>query len=270
MDPIIANEKYDLAIRTFEKLAEFLAKNIKDLPDEVPIMLIGGASLESYGIRDSGVDIDIFIPSECCKGVDIDEVANDLMKDDPVFRRMEDCLVSDPDYDPLQKVIEIVKDRDLYTEMDNGKFEDLVDPLNEIQIGTTKFQFKMPDLATIAFSKSNSFREKDLRDVALIVERIGMKRYMDEGNRLKEFHGDERIGVFITDALNNIAMHLAMNSDYLDFIKESLSYLDLDPSVMTGLYESYGVSGEVDPEIWPEDDWEPEYDKGFETDISVK
>lgn len=272
MDPVIVNEKYELAIRTFEKLAKSLSESGGPLPDVVPIVLIGGAALESYGIRDSGDDIDIFIPGEFWQGLDLDSLSNEMMASDPVYKRLKDVLESNPDHDPQNQVIEMVGDRDLYTELDIGDFEDLVKPLAELTIGSTTFQFKMPDLATIAFSKSNSFRDKDLRDVSLIVERIGMKRYMEEGNRLKELHGDERIGLFVKDGLSEISINLAMNSDYMDFLEESLSHLKLDPSVMSELYDNFGVTGSLSSggsDIWPDDDWEPEVGTSCANDYSL-
>lgn len=268
MDTIIANDKYDLAIRTFKKLAEEMSKNGNNLPETVPIVLIGGAALESYGIRDSGEDIDIFIPGEYWGGLDLDSIANEIMSSDPSYKRLKDSLDQDPDSDPDQQVIEMVKDRDLYTELDNGKFEDLVESLEEIKIGDTTFQFKMPDLATIAFSKSNSFRDKDIRDVSLIVERIGMERFMGEANRLRDLHGDDRIGLFVKDGLSEISVNLAMTNDYLKFIEDALEHLKLESVVMQDLYDSFGIDqmmGE-NKDIWPDDDWEPGIDRTINND----
>lgn len=273
MDPIITNEKFDLAIKAFEKLSQALSESGHPLPDVVPIVLIGGSALESYGVREAGQDIDIFIPSECWGSMDLDCISNDLMSDDSVYKRLKASLESDPDHDPSLKVIELMKDRDLCTELDNGNFEDLVDPIKEIEINGTKFQFKMPDLATIAFSKSNSFREKDLRDVSLIVEKIGIERYMKEGNRLREIHGDHRIGDFIKDALSDISINLAMGNDYLDYIKNSLKHLRLDPDVMSDLYSSFGLDvdeQEFDEKIWPDDDWEPSNNRDNKIQTGVK
>lgn len=269
MDPIITNEKYDLAIRTFERLAKLLSENGSQLPDVVPIVLIGGAALESYGIRDTGEDIDVFVPGELWGDLDLDALSNEMMDSDPVYKRLKESLESNPDHDPMQQVIEMVKDRDLYTELDIGNFEDLVEPLKELKIGSTTFQFKMPDLATIAFSKSNSFREKDLRDVSLIVERIGMERFMAEGNRLKDLHGDDRIGMFVKDALSEISINLAMNGDYIQFIEDSLKHLKLNSEVMRDLHDSFGVEASSGNDIWPEDDWEPGYEPSHKNEFSI-
>lgn len=270
MDPIITNEKFDLAERIFERLAQKLSESGSPLPDVVPIVLIGGAALESYGVRESGHDIDIFIPSECWGAMDLDVISNDLMADDSVYKRLKEVLESDPDHDSSQQVIEMIKDRDLCTELDNGDFEELVDPIKELKIGGTTFQFKMPDLATIAFSKSNSFREKDLRDVSLIVKKIGIERYMNEGNRLKEIHGDHRIGDFVKDALSEISINLAMGDGYFDYIKSSLGYLKLDSDVMNDLYNSFGLDNEFDADLWPDDDWEPSSKKDNEMNVSIQ
>ena len=267
MDRITSNDKLELAQASFEKLASALAEHRKgELPEVVPIVLIGGAALESYGIRQSGEDIDLFIPGEFWGDLDLDEIANNVMQDDPIYQSMQEKIECPWE----QQVIEMVRDRDLYTELDNGKFEDLVEPIATLTIDGTRFEFKMPDLATIAFSKSNSFRDKDLMDVQLISQKIGIERIMLEANRLREVHGDARIADFVKDGLSEMASFQPSESAYKEFIGNALSCLELDSGVLLGLYRSFGMDVEglaeesARDDIWPSDDWEPQGDAMLE------
>lgn len=257
MDMITYNEKLDLALDAFRVIAPLIAeRNQGNLPDVVPVMLIGGGALESYGIRESGEDIDLFIPREAWGQIDMDSLANDLLKDNCIYQKLE-ALIENPFE---QSVIEMVGDRDLYTELDAGNFESLVDPIETLTINGTRFEFKIPDLATIAFSKSNSFREKDIRDVCLITQKIGIERIMMEANRLIPVHGDDRIGTFVKEGLSEISASLMNELNYEDFLSSALSCLNLRSDVLLDLYSSFGLDGDLvsQKDIWPSEEWEPD------------
>lgn len=264
MDSIISNEKLDLALSAFRKIAPLIAEHGKgSLPAVVPVVLIGGAALESYGIRESGEDIDLFVPGEVWGSLDLDESINELMKNDPIYQKLESSIENPFE----QAVIEMAKDRDLYTEMDIADFESLVEPLETLTINGTQFEFKLPDLATIAFSKSNSFRDKDIRDVCLIAKAIGIERIMMEANRLIPVHGDDRVATFVRDGLSEISASLMQEIDYVQFLSEALSCLNLESSVLLDLYQSFGLDGNIAPQkdIWPSEDWEPETGPSLES-----
>lgn len=264
MDIIKSNDKLDLALATFRKIAQTISETNCNLPEVVPVLLIGGGALESYDIRESGEDIDLFLPKEFWRNIDLDEISNSIMQDNPIYQKLQ-SKIENPDE---QQVIEMVGDRDLYTEMDVGNFENLVEPIETLEINGTKFEFKLPDLATIALSKSNSFRPKDIKDICSITERIGIERVMMEANRLIPLHGDHRVGDFVKEGLSSLATHLTMNGtvQYNDFVTTALNCLNLSSDVMVDLYSSFGVEPDINQldEVWPSNDWEPDYDSNME------